>query len=81
MQEALECKVYFADPYSAWQRGINELTNGLLRRYFPKNMNFNDLTQNDVNEVIKKLNDTPRKSLGYRTPYEVFYNVPVALQT
>lgn len=81
LQEALECKVYFADPYSAWQRGINEHTNGLLRKYFPKNMNFKDLTQYDVNEVVKKLNDTPRKSLGYKTPYEVFYNQPVALQT
>lgn len=81
LQEALECKVYFADPYSAWQRGINEHTNGLLRKYFPKSMNFKDLTQEEVNEVVKKLNDTPRKSLGYRTPYEVFYDLPVALQS
>jgi IS30 family transposase len=81
LQEALECKVYFADPYSAWQRGINEHTNGLLRKYFPKSMNFKDLTQNEVDEAIKKLNDTPRKSLGYRTPYEVFYNLTVALQS
>jgi len=81
LQEALECKVYFADPYSAWQRGVNEHTNGLLRKYFPKSMNFKDLTQNEVDEAIKKLNDTPRKSLGYRTPYEVFYGLPVAHQT
>jgi IS30 family transposase len=81
LQEALECKVYFADPYSAWQRGINEHTNGLLRKYFPKNMSFKDLTQNEVDEAIKKLNDTPRKSLGYRTPYEVFYDLTVAPQS
>jgi transposase, IS30 family len=81
LQESLECRIYFADPYSVWQRGINEHTNGLLRKYFTKKMNFKELTQNDVDEVVKKLNNTPRKSLGYRTPYEVFYNVPVALQT
>jgi len=81
LQEALECQVYFADPYSAWQRGINENTNGLLRRYFPKSMNFKNLTQNDVDNVVKKLNHMPRKSLGYKTPYEVFYKLTVALQT
>ena len=81
LQEALECKVYFADPYSAWQRGINEHTNGLLRRFFPKNMSFKGLTQNDVDEAVDKLNNMPRKSLGYRTPYEIFYELSVALQT
>jgi IS30 family transposase len=81
LQEALECQVYFADPFSAWQRGINEHTNGLLRRYFPKSMNFKNLTQNDVDEVVKKLNNMPRKSLGYKTPYEAFYKLTVALQT
>lgn len=81
LQEGLECKVYFADPYSAWQRGINEHTNGLLRRYFSKKMNFKNLTQNDVDEVVNKLNNMSRKSLGYKTPYEVFYKLTVALQT
>lgn len=80
LQEIFECSVYFADPYSAWQRGINEHTNGMLRRYFPKSMKFKHLTQNDVDEVVQKLNNKPRKSLGYRTPYEVFYNLTVALQ-
>jgi IS30 family transposase len=81
LQEALECKIFFADPYSAWQRGINEHTNGLLRRYFPKNMSFRELTQNNVDEVVNKLNNMPRKSLGYRTPYEAFHGLSVALQT
>ena len=81
LQEALECKVFFADPYSAWQRGINEHTNGLIRRYFPKGMSFLELTQNEVDEVVNKLNNTPRKSLGYKTPYEAFYGLRVALQT
>ncbi len=81
LQEALECKVYFADPYSVWQRVINEHTNDLLRKYFPKSMNFKDSTQNEIDEAIKKLNDTPRKSLGYRTPHEVFYDLSVAPQS
>lgn len=81
LQEALECKIFFADPYSAWQRGINEHTNGLLRRYFPKNTSFLELTQNDVDKVVNKLNNIPRKSLGYKTPYETFHGLRVALQT
>jgi len=80
LQEALECKIFFADPYSAWQRCINEHTNGLLRRYFPKSMRFADLTQNDVNEVVAKLNNILRMSLGYKTPYEAFRKLRVALQ-
>jgi IS30 family transposase len=81
LHELLECYTYFADPYSSWQRGINEHTNGILRKYFPKSINFCELTQNDVDEVVMKINNTPRKSLGYKTPYEVFYKLPVALET
>lgn len=64
--------IYFADPYAAWQRGLNENTNGLLRRYFPKGMNFRDVTEEALAEVVKKLNHRPRKCLGYQTPHEVF---------
>ena len=64
--------VYFAAPYSAWQRGTNENTNGLLRRYFPKGMDFRAVTEKSLAEVVKKLNHRPRKCLGYRTPHEVF---------
>lgn len=64
--------VYFADPYSAWQRGTNENTNGLLRRYFPKGTDFSAVTEKALAEVVKKLNHRPRKCLGYRTPHEVF---------
>lgn len=64
--------IYFADPYSAWQRGCNENTNGLLRRYFPKGMNFKTVTDKTLAEAVKKLNDRPRKCLNYRTPHEVF---------
>jgi IS30 family transposase len=64
--------VYFADPYSAWQRGTNENTNGLLRRYFPKGSGFRDIADETLASVVKKLNHRPRKCLGYRTPHEVF---------
>jgi IS30 family transposase len=64
--------VYFADPYSAWQRGTNENTNGLLRRYLPKGMDFRNVTEKSLAETVNKLNHRPRKCLGYRTPHEVF---------
>ena len=65
--------IYFADPYSAWQRGSNENTNGLIRQYFPKGTNFTDVNDKDVAIVVKKLNHRPRKCLDYQTPHEVFY--------
>lgn len=80
LEEALECDIYFADPYSSWQRGTNENTNGLLRQFFPKNMSFEKITQNEVDIAVAALNNRPRKKLKYRTPYEVFYNLPVALR-
>lgn len=64
--------VYFADPYSAWQRGTNENTNGLLRRYFPKGTDFSVITDKALAQAVRKLNHRPRKCLGYRTPHEVF---------
>ena len=64
--------IYFADPYAAWQRGCNENTNGLLRRYFPKGVDFRNVTEKSLAEVVKKLNHRPRKCLSYRTPHEVF---------
>jgi len=64
--------VYFADPYSAWQRGANENTNGLLRRTFPKGTNFHQVTDKEVAMAVKRLNNRPRKCLNYRTPREVF---------
>lgn len=64
--------VYFADPYSAWQRGTNENTNGLLRRYFPKGSDFRNVTPKKLAAAVKILNHRPRKCLGYRTPHEVF---------
>jgi IS30 family transposase len=64
--------VYFADPYAAWQRGTNENTNGLLRYYFPKGTDFRNIPEKEVAQVVKKLNNRPRKCLNYQTPHEVF---------
>ncbi len=64
--------VYFADPYAAWQRGCNENTNGLIRRYFPKGSDFRNITEESLALVVKKLNYRPRKCLNYQTPHEVF---------
>lgn len=81
LEEALSLDVYFADPYHACQRGTNENTNGLIRQYFPKGMNFSRITEADVIRVETLLNHRPRKCLGYRTPHEVLNKGrPVALQ-
>lgn len=74
IEKKLKLKVYFADPYSSWQRGTNENTNGLLRRYFPKKKDFTEITYQAIAKVVEKLNNRPRKILGYRTPHEVFNN-------
>lgn len=65
-------QVYFADPHSPWQRGTNENTNGLLRQYFPKGIDFGTVSRTELLRVQEQLNDRPRKALGFRTPTEVF---------
>jgi IS30 family transposase len=69
----LEIKVFFADPYSAWQRGLNENTNGLIRQYVPKGSDIRTLTDEQIEHIMDRLNNRPRKSLGFLTPNEVFY--------
>ena len=79
--KALDTGFYFAHPYASWERGLNENTNGLIRQYFPKKMDFSTITQQQLNTVMRKLNHRPRKTLGSRTPHEVFFNINVALQS
>lgn len=64
-------QVYFAHPYSSWERGTNENTNGLIRRYFPKGTDFNTVTEQQLKHVQTKLNNRPRKVLKYKTPMEI----------
>jgi transposase, IS30 family len=70
---ALQASIYFSHPYSAWERGLNENTNGLVRQYFPKKYDFTKITNADLKRVAELLNNRPRKTLGYRTPNEVFF--------
>ena len=72
LADAIGVPTYFADPYSAYQRGSNEHFNGRLRRYLPKRTSFKDLTQEELDEYIGEINDRPRKVLGWATPAEVF---------
>ena len=69
----LETAIYFAHPYCSWERGLNENTNGLIRQYFPKKYDFAKITHHDVQRVAARLNNRPRKTLGFRTPNEVFF--------
>ena len=70
--KSLSCNSYFAAPYHSWERGQNENANGLLRQYFPKSMELHNLSEREVIIAVDKLNNRPRKCLGYQTPYEVF---------
>lgn len=78
-------KVFFADPRSPWQRGTNENTNGLIRQYFPKGIDFKKVTIKEIREAECRLNGRPRKVLGFYTPSEKFYelitNQKIALET
>lgn len=70
---------YFALPHHPWQRGTNENTNGLLREYFPKGTQFEKVSDKRIAEVYDKLNRRPRKTLGFKTPYEVHYSASLQL--
>jgi len=73
ISKKLKCDYYFCHPYSSWERGLNENINGLIRQYIPKGSSFENLNAKDIKRIEDRLNHRPRKSLGWRTPYEVFY--------
>lgn len=73
IKAALDADVYFAHPYSSWERGLNENTNGLIRQYFTKGSSFEHIADKDVEGVMEKLNHRPRKTLNYKTPHSVFF--------
>ena len=74
-----EIPFYFADPHAPWQRGTNENTNGLLREYFPKAEDLTACTKEYMDTCIEKLNKRPRKCLGWKTPYELFFDTVLRL--
>jgi IS30 family transposase len=72
---ATQIQVYFCDPQNPWQRGSNENTNGLLLQYFPKGLDLSTYSQAKLNEVARRLNERPRKTLDYETPAQRFHQV------
>lgn len=72
ISKKLNCQSFFAKPYHSWERGQNENANGLLRQYFPKNMELHEVCKKDVEIAVDKLNNRPRKCLNFKTPYEEF---------
>lgn len=83
--KALDAQFFFAHPYASWERGSIENTNGLIRHYFPRSMDFRTITKEAMRFATRRLNHRPRKCLGFRTPHEVLFGslqsqkTPVAL--
>lgn len=73
VDQALGIQTYFADPYCSWQRGSNENFNGLLRQYIPKKRRMETVTDEELTMIENRLNNRPRKRLGFKTPNEVFH--------
>ena len=73
----LKADIYFANPYHSWERGLNENSNGLLRQYFPKSIVLTNITEEQVQEAVERINHRPRKALGFRTPHEIFFGVEI----
>jgi len=65
--------IYFAHPYSSWERGTNENTNGLIRRFYPKKTDFNKVSRAELSNLQDRLNNRPRKVLGYYTSNEMYH--------
>ncbi len=73
--KSLDANFYFAHPYASWERGLNENTNGLIRQYFPKSRDFVTITDSEIQSAMDKLNNRPRKCLGFKTPNQVFFGI------
>ena len=72
IETSLKVPVYFADPYSSWQRGSNENANGLLREFYPKGTDLAKVSEQELNQILDLMNQRPRKCLGWKTPFESF---------
>jgi len=77
--KAIQTDTFFANPYASWERGLNENTNGLVRQYIPKKRSFKTVSHQEIDFIMHRLNHRPRKTLGYRTPHEVFFNTQTKL--
>jgi len=75
----LQARIYFAHAYASWERGLNENTNGLVRQYFPKKYDFTLITDAALQHAEDRLNNRPRKTLGYRSPNEFFFKQPTTM--
>jgi len=74
ISEKLNADIYFCHPYASWERGLNEYTNKLIRQYLPKNLDLRNINVKYLNLIASKLNNRPRKNLGFKTPFEIFMN-------
>ena len=79
LERALSTRIFFAEPHKPWQRDSNENTNGLIRQYLPKRRPLDNLTPYEITKIESRLNNRPRKCLGYLTPHEVFNNTRTSL--
>ena len=78
--KATGVEAYFPQPHQPWQRGTNENTNGLLREFFPKGYDLTETSDEEIQGVMDKINNRPRRILGYRTPSEVYNELALHLQ-
>ena len=69
----LDLDFYFAHPYASWERGANENMNGLVRQYLPKESDFTNVSDKELETIMHKLNHRPRKCLDFRSPFQVFF--------
>ena len=78
IERQLKVPVYFAEPHKPWQRGTNENTNDILRFFFPKGTNFHEVSDEELERAVYLINTRPRKCLGWKSPFEVFWGVALA---